>query len=118
MWRSDSSPSDFSSPLVLDDIVIYINKAGVADALDRRTGASLWSERLGNPCWASPIHAEGRVYFFGNRGTTLVAKPDRTGLNVLASNELPTESRIYGAAVVNATIVIREGPKVVSVGGN
>jgi outer membrane protein assembly factor BamB len=47
----------------------------------------VWTERVGGKFAASPIYADGRLYFFDQKGTTTVLKPGRT-LEVLATNAL------------------------------
>ena len=58
-----------------------------------RLGATLpdayrvWSERIGGKFAASPIYADGRIYFFDRAGLATVIKPGRE-LKVLATNKL------------------------------
>jgi outer membrane protein assembly factor BamB len=47
----------------------------------------VWAERIGGKYAASPIYADGRLYFFSQDGTTTVIKPGRK-LEVLATNKL------------------------------
>ena len=51
------------------------------------TGKVVWTERIGGKYAASPIYADGRLYFFDQQGTTTVLKPGRT-FAVLATNTL------------------------------
>ena len=55
--------------------------------LDATNGETVWTERVGGKFAASPIHADGRLYFTDQQGTTLVLKPGRA-LEVLATNTL------------------------------
>lgn len=105
----DASPCGFSSPLVVDGLALYVNKAGVATCVDTADGKTLWRQRL-HACWASPTLVGGRVYFCGNDGTTTVTEITREGLNIIATNTLPVdESRVYGLAVVDGSLLIRTG---------
>jgi outer membrane protein assembly factor BamB len=47
----------------------------------------VWTERVGGKYAASPVCADGRLYFFDQQGTTMVLKPGRT-FEVLATNTL------------------------------
>ncbi len=115
-WRSDGATATFSSPLVYRDQVYLVSRAGVAYCLDVASGKTVWTRRIGGSCWASPIGADGRVYFFGKSGETTVvaAGPE---LKVLAENALNVEDRVYGVAAVNGAFVIRTGTKLIRIGG-
>ncbi len=116
-WRSDQASATFSSPLVYQGRVYLVNRAGVAFCLDEKTGENLWNHRLGESCWASPLGACGRVYFFAKSGKTTVveASPE---LKVLAENELPTEPPVYGVAVVEGRILVRTGSQLTCLADN
>ena len=55
--------------------------------MNAATGEIVWTERVGGKFAASPIYADGRLYFFDQEGTTLVLKPGRA-LEILATNKL------------------------------
>ncbi len=113
-WRSGDATATFSSPLVYGGHVYLVNRAGVAFCLNQNTGETLWTHRIGASCWASPLGAEGRVYFFDKNGeTTVVAAGAK--LKVVAENSLPTQSRVYGVAAVDGTFVIRTGSQVTKI---
>ena len=113
-WRNREATATFSSPLVYQGRVYLVSRAGVAYCLDEQTGATVWTKRIDGSCWASPLGACDRVYFFGKSGTTTVvaAGPE---LKVLAENSLPVEDRVYGVAAVEDRIVIRSGSKLMCV---
>ncbi|QDU59970.1 outer membrane biogenesis protein BamB [Planctomycetes bacterium Pan216] len=115
VWRSEQASSSFGSPLVHDDAVYLVNRSGVGFCLDLATGKERWHQRLGESCWASPIGAGDRVYFFTKNGKTLVAA---TGpeWKQLAENDLPTEDRVYGVAVVPGGFLVRTGSALTRVG--
>ena len=75
------------SPLLVGDELYVISDNGVASCLDARTGAVRWQQRLGNGFSASPVAADGRVYFLDEDGRTTVLKPgaspERLAVNVL-----------------------------------
>lgn len=85
--------------VVLDGRVFSLNEPGL-ECLDLLTGKSLWKKRLGVANWSSILHAEGRLYFVDQAGTTHVvaAKPE---LEVLSENRLEETT--------NASIVAADG---------
>jgi outer membrane protein assembly factor BamB len=54
-----------------------VSDIGVATALDARTGAIHWQQRLGGNYSASPLFADGRIYFQSENGVTTVIAPGK-----------------------------------------
>jgi len=118
-WRAEATNS-FGSPLVHRGKVYYVNRAGVATCIDLADGKTLWSQRLPGSCWASPLGAGDRVYFFTKDGKTVVISADETDgrrAKVLAENEPPVEGTVYGVAVVPGAIVLRTTGHLVKLAG-
>ena len=78
-----------TSPLILDDLLYVVSSDGLATCLEAATGTQVWSERIGGNYEASPIYADGRLYFCAVQGKTTVLKPGRD-YEVLATNKLET----------------------------
>ena len=56
-------------------VVGNVHDDGVASCLDAKTGRELWSKRLGGKFSASPLYADGKIYFCGDDShTTTVVK--------------------------------------------
>ncbi len=107
--------SSYCSPLVYHGHVYLVNKTGVASCLDLQTGQLRWTERLPGACWASPLGALGRVYFFTKDGSTVVIKAG-PNYEPLAENELSATDIVYGVAAVEDSILIRYGRGLVRLG--
>lgn len=76
-WRSTKSAPNKPSVCYDGKRVYILNDGGMAGAVDAKTGADLWRERIGGNYSASPFIAEGRVYFFSEEGkVTVVAAGD------------------------------------------
>ena len=69
------------------DQLYLASDSGIASCLNAKTGEPIWSERLDGEYSASPIVADGAIYFFSQQGQTIVIKPD-TKLNIVAANTL------------------------------
>lgn len=115
-WRSDGVTSGFGSPVIQGDCVLFTNKAGVVTCVDRRNGESLWQHRLAGPCWASPIAADDKVFFFSQKGKTTVLKTRSDGAEMVAENELATAGTVYGVAAAPGAFLIRTGTELIRVG--
>jgi outer membrane protein assembly factor BamB len=65
------------SPLLVGDELFVVNDAGIASCLDAKTGATHWVQRLGGAFSASPVFADGRIYFLSEEGTSTVLAPGK-----------------------------------------
>jgi outer membrane protein assembly factor BamB len=75
------------SPIVVGDELYVVNDGGIATCLDARTGAIVWQQRLGGTYSASPVFADGRIYFLAEQGVTTIIAPGRE-FRRLATNTL------------------------------
>ena len=75
------------SPLLVDDLLYLVTDLGVATCIDARTGEVRWRQRLGGNYSASPVYADGRIYFQSEEGRTTVLAPGDT-FERLATSEL------------------------------
>ena len=57
-----------SSPLVVGDELYIVSDTGIATCVDAATGQMRWRERLRGNFSASPVFADGRVYFQSEEG--------------------------------------------------
>jgi outer membrane protein assembly factor BamB len=71
----------------VDGLLYMVSDDGAVTCLEATTGKRIWRERIGGQYAASPIYADGRLYFCNQQGTTKVLKPGRT-CDVLATNTL------------------------------
>jgi outer membrane protein assembly factor BamB len=91
VWTLDRDTPYVPSPVLVDGVLYFLkSNNGIVSALDAKTGKPHYqNQRLdGVPnVFASPVAAQGRVYFPGREGTTLVIKSGPT-FEVLAKNTL------------------------------
>ena len=114
-WKAMGVTSSFGSPLAYRDSAYFVNRPGVVTCVELTTGKKHWQHRLSKSCWASPLGAGDRVYFFAQNGKTTVLRAGDK-LEVLAENTLTVEGRVYGVAAVDRRLVIRTGSKLICVG--
>jgi outer membrane protein assembly factor BamB len=112
LWRAQEATANFSSPLIHQGHVYFVNKVGVAFCLDLKTGEERWRERLGGEVWASPLAAGDRIYFFGVDGKTFVMRAGAK-MEQLAMNELSGVERVYGVAAVDRALLLRSGRELI-----
>lgn len=86
-WRATRGAPKKPSMLLLGDLLVMINDGGIVTCLDARTGGEVWTARLTDSYSASPVAADGRVYFFSEDGKATVIEAGRA-FKVLAENTL------------------------------
>ncbi|MDB6030125.1 MAG: outer rane biosis protein, partial [Verrucomicrobiales bacterium] len=68
-WKVPKGAPSTPSPLLAGDELYFVSDSGIANCVDAKTGKVHWSERIGGGYSASPVLAEGRVYFQNEEGT-------------------------------------------------
>ena len=87
VWKFKPHVGKYASPLLVDGLIYTAAEETYVTCLEAATGHSVWAERIGGKYAASPVYADGRLYFFSQQGTTTVLKPGRT-FEVMATNTL------------------------------
>jgi len=106
VWSEKKLMPSKPSPLLVGDLMFVIyDDGGVATCLDALTGEKLWQERIGGNYSASPIYADGRVYFFCEDGKTTVIRAGRE-FEPLAENQLG-EGVLASPAVAGDALLLR-----------
>jgi outer membrane protein assembly factor BamB len=93
------------SPLLVGDELFIVNDGGIATCVDAKTGATHWVQRLGGEYSASPVFADGRIYFLSEEGASTVIAPG-TVFQRLATSTLDGEI-LASMAVSGGSIFIR-----------
>ena len=75
------------SPIIVGDELYVVTDGGIASCVDARSGAVIWQQRLGGTYSASPVFADGRIYFLAEQGVTTVIAPGKE-FRKLAANTL------------------------------
>lgn len=91
------------TPILVEQLLFMVSDKGVATCLDAVTGKQQWQKRLGGEFSASPILADGRLYFCNHAGQVFVLAP-KAEFELLATNELPDGIMATPAAVGNQLI--------------
>jgi outer membrane protein assembly factor BamB len=86
VWKVKRGAPHKPSILLVDDLIYMISDAGVASCIDAKTGEQVWQQRIGGDYSASPLYADGRLWFFSQDGKTTVLKPGRVFEKVAENN--------------------------------
>ncbi len=104
-WIETKAMPSKPSPLYVDGRLYTIEDKGVATCLEAKTGAKVWQDRVGGNYSASPLSAEGCIYFLSEEGkvTVIAAGPE---FQVLAENQLD-DGIVASPAVAGRSLLIR-----------
>ncbi len=86
-WRTIRGAAYVPSPIIAGKYVIVADDGGVASCFDAKSGERLWRERLAGDQSASPVLADGIVYYFSKRGEATLVRPGDE-FEVVAKNRL------------------------------
>lgn len=105
VWDFDQGTSDSPCPVVAGELLLMVANNGIVRCFDRHTGRLHWKERVKGEYRASPLVAEGRVYFLNMEGlATVVSASPR--FDRLAENQLDDQT-IASPAVSDGKLYIR-----------
>jgi len=106
LWTFGSGP-DVPTPVTDGTYVYVVNDRGILYCLDARTGRELYGRQRLRPGTysASPVLADGRLYFINEDGLTSVVKAGPS-FQLLAENELD-DYTLSSPAISNGQIFLR-----------
>ncbi len=104
-WKATDTTPDSPSPVVWKELLFFVSDNGFAHCVDAKTGEEKWKERLPGDYKASPLAADGRIYFLNLAGKcTVVAAAAK--FEKLAENQVDDET-IASLAVSDGRIYVR-----------
>jgi outer membrane protein assembly factor BamB len=86
-WEQRKGKPKIPSMLYRKPHLFAISDGGIATCLKAATGEIVWQERVGGNFSASPVAAEGRIYFVSDEGETTIIEAG-PAFKVLARNPL------------------------------
>jgi outer membrane protein assembly factor BamB len=100
-WKVTQNVPANPSPVLVGDEIYMISDSGIVTCVDAKTGDQHWRKRVGDNQWASPLFADGKIYFWSEGGETTVIAPGTT-YQELARNHLDDGFMATPAAVGSA----------------
>jgi outer membrane protein assembly factor BamB len=116
-WNTNEGVGQIASPLVYRGRVYVVKHGGIVTCFNAETGETIYSEKLGQRVYyfASPVAADGKVYFCSYLGTVFVVQAGDT-FKVLSRNKLA--KRINATpALVDGKIYLRTSDHMMAFGG-
>ena len=107
-WSATHGAPHISTPLLYRNELYAVSDMGILTCFDARTGKTLFDPtRLPgiSSIFASPVAADGRIYFLGENGTMVILKAGPV-FEVLGTNEI-SEKFHASPALVDGMILLR-----------
>jgi outer membrane protein assembly factor BamB len=104
-WKFSKNVPTRSSQILVGGRLFMISDRGVISCVDAKSGESVWQERLGGAFSASPLFAEGHIYFFGEEGEVPVIAAADT-YQLLANNKFG-DGFMASPAVFENSLILR-----------
>jgi outer membrane protein assembly factor BamB len=94
-----------------------VSDNGIATCVDARTGKAHWTERLGGGgVSASPVYADGKIYFQNEDGMGFVVKSG-TKFEMLSRNDIGART-LASPAIANGALFIRTETELYRIGSS
>jgi outer membrane protein assembly factor BamB len=106
-WHETKGMSHTPSAILAGDELYTVADNGVATCFDAKTGTTHWRQRLPGNYSASPIYADGKLYFQNETGTGTVVRASKK-FEILGKNTLDEPTLASYAAADGALFVRTE----------
>ena len=114
LWRTPGGASYVPSIVHYNGLLYMSNEVGVVTCAQAKTGERVWRQRLGGIFFASPVAADGKVYWVSETGETFVLRAGREP-HLLARNNLE-ERFIASPAISKGQLFLRSDGTLFCVG--
>jgi outer membrane protein assembly factor BamB len=105
VWKLDKNVPFMPSPTIVGDLLYMVTDKGIVSCVEAKTGKPVWKHRLRGTFEASPIVADGRIYFSNDEGDVTVLAPGRQ-YKELAVNDLK-KGQMASPAVAGKALFLR-----------
>ncbi len=114
VWESATGAPYISSLVFHEGLIYMATDVGAVTVVEAESGQRVSQQRVEGVFSASPVAADGKLYFVSENGETIVMQAGRTP-TVLARNDLG-ERAIASPAISNGQIFIRTDDHVFAIG--
>ena len=98
-WRYERGVPLTPSPVIAGEYLYMVSDNGIATCLNALTGQEIWRQRLAGSYSASPVFADGKIWFLSEEGDTHIIAAGKE-FNKLAVNKL--EGRFLASMAVSS----------------
>lgn len=115
VWKNDKGTSFVPSAILVGERYYLADDKGIGSCLDAHTGKLIWKKRFGDKFTASPVAADGKLFFTNEAGSTLVLDATQAGYEEIARNDIGEE--VYASpAISQGKFFLRTAKNLVCVG--
>jgi outer membrane protein assembly factor BamB len=107
LWkkRDNIAHTQILTPVIKDGLIYTVSSRNILMCIDAATGREIWSERQRSDHNASPVYADGNVWFFSIKGEVLALKAGRK-YQVVSRNQM--DSGIWATpAFLRNSVILR-----------
>lgn len=106
-WKETKRIPARPSPLLVGDELYVISDGGVTTCFDARSGKMRWNNRFKGNYSASPLFADGKIYFSSHEGLVSVIAPGKE-FKLLSENHLD-DTIMASPLAFDGTLLLRTG---------
>lgn len=117
LWkrREELTQNQMLTPVIRDGLIYTVNTRNNLFCIDAQTGKEIWSERLPSNYNASPIFANGIIWFFSVKGEVIAIRAGRK-YDVAATSQM--DSGIWATpAFLRNSVILRTQNYLYRIGG-
>jgi outer membrane protein assembly factor BamB len=92
-WIAKEASPSWASPIVHDGVAYWMNRAGVISSFDADNGEPIYTKRVSQSCWATPLAVGNKVFWFGKEGLCTVIESGKE-FKVLAESQAWTKESL------------------------
>jgi len=104
-WKIPKQVPTMPSPIVVGNEIYYVTDQGVLSCANASNGEVIWSKRISGNYSASPMLADGKLYFSSRDGKTTVIRPGRE-YDEIAVNTLDGQ-HMASPAIFDESLLLR-----------
>jgi outer membrane protein assembly factor BamB len=117
VWKHRRGTSFVPSALVVDDRYYLVDDKGFARCWSIPSGEVLWRKRFKGKYTASPVSADGKLFFVNEAGSTLVLDATSHDYVELSRNEIG-EDVLSSPAIAGGSFFLRSSEQLYRIGEN
>jgi outer membrane protein assembly factor BamB len=90
VWRHKIPVLQLLTPVLKNGLIYMVDTQNNLLCIDAKTGKDAYTLKMKNKHYASPVFANGMIYFTSGKGETMILKEGRK-LEIISENKLPGE---------------------------
>lgn len=104
VWKRKLPVLQLLTPLLKNGLIYMVDTQNNLLCLDAKTGDVVYTKKMKNKHYASPVYASGLVYFISGKGEATILKEGRN-LEIVAENKLPGDVFATPAILRNQILI-------------